>query len=105
VLWPRATHVIWLNFGRTTVFSRLLWRTISQGVTGKPLSHGNRESLRMAFFSTKSVLLFSLKTFASNRAKFSVLRKESKFPHLHWIELTKPSQAETLIRSYAADGC
>ncbi|WP_162980859.1 AAA family ATPase, partial [Pseudomonas aeruginosa] len=27
LLWGRATHVVWLNFGRWTVFSRVLRRT------------------------------------------------------------------------------
>ena len=37
VLWSRATHVVWLNFGRWTVFSRVLRRTIGRG-TGLPLN-------------------------------------------------------------------
>ena len=29
LIWPRATHVVWLNYGRLTVFGRVLWRTIA----------------------------------------------------------------------------
>lgn len=42
LLWSRATHVVWLNYGRFTVFSRLLRRTLGHGITRKRLSHGNR---------------------------------------------------------------
>ena len=31
LLWGRATHVVWLNFGRWTVFSRVLRRTLARG--------------------------------------------------------------------------
>ena len=49
LLWPRATHVVWLNHSRPRVFSRVLWRTLSRGLLRTRLSHGNRESLGMAF--------------------------------------------------------
>ena len=44
LLWPRATHIVWLNFGRFTVFSRVIGRTIRRIATGQPLWAGNRES-------------------------------------------------------------
>ncbi|MFO6214694.1 AAA family ATPase, partial [Pseudomonas aeruginosa] len=59
LLWGRATHVVWLNFGRWTVFSRVLRRTLARGLLRTRLSHGNRESLRMAFCSRDSILLWS----------------------------------------------
>lgn len=97
LLWSRATHVVWLNYGRFTIFSRLLWRTLGHGITRKRLSHGNRESLRMAFFSKDSVLLWSLSTYAKNRSKFSALREHGEYAHLQWTELSKPSQATAFL--------
>ncbi|OXJ26084.1 MULTISPECIES: toxin [Burkholderia] len=96
VLWSRATHVVWLNFGRRTVFSRVLWRTLSRGLMRTELSHGNRESLRMAF-SRESVLLWSYTTFARNRVKFAGLRDDPTFAHLHWTEITRPSHTRAVI--------
>ena len=93
ILWPQASHVLWLNYSRFTVFSRLLWRTLGHGITRKQLSHGNRESLRMAFFSKDSVLLWALSTYEKNQSKFAALRDQGEFPHLQWIEITDPSQA------------
>ncbi|ALX17338.1 toxin [Burkholderia cepacia JBK9] len=97
VLWSRATHVVWLNFGRWTVFSRVLWRTISRGLMRTELSHGNRESLRMAFCSRDSVLLWSCTTFAKNRVKFTGLRDDPKYAHLQWTEITEPSRTRAFI--------
>lgn len=102
VLWPQATHVVWLNYGRFTVFSRVLWRTLSRGLARTRLSHGNRESLRMAFFSKDSILLWSLTTYSKNQKKFAALRDHAQFSHLQWTELTKPSQAPEFLKAVAA---
>lgn len=102
VLWSRATHVVWLNYGRFTVFSRLLWRTLSRGLTRTRLSHGNRESLRMAFLSRDSILLWSLSTYSTNRSKFASLRDHGEFAHLQWTEITQPSQALEFLGAVAA---
>ena len=104
VLWSRATHVVWLNYGRFTVFSRLLWRTLSRGLSHTQLSHGNRESLRKAFFSKDSILLWSLTTYPKNQAKFAALRRQGDFAHLQWIELSRPSQARAFLAAYTEQG-
>lgn len=104
VLWSRATHIVWLNFDRLTVFSRVLWRTVSRGVFRTVLFNGNRESMRMAFFSKESVLLWSLTTFSRNRTKFSLLRQDPKFAHLEWTEITKPSHTDAFIQSRSCVG-
>lgn len=104
-LWGRATHIVWLNYGRATVFSRVLWRTVSRGLLRTQLAHGNPESLRMAFFSRDSVLWWSYSTFARNRVKFAGLREDPEYGHLAWTEITKPSRARAFIRVHArADG-
>ena len=100
---PGATHVIWLNYGRFTVFSRLLRRTLGRGITRAPLFNGNRESLRMAFLSKDSILLWSVSTYAKNQAKFAELRAGGAFAQLRWVELTKPAQAEELIQRLGAE--
>ena len=105
VLWSRATHVVWLNYGRFTVFSRLLWRTLSRGIARTRLSHGNRESLRMAFFSRDSILLWSLSTYAKNQEKFAALRGGDEFAHLQWTEITEPSRATAFLKDAAASSC
>jgi adenylate kinase family enzyme len=103
VLWARATHIIWMNFSRTTVFSRVLIRTVRRIVWRTTLSHGNRESFRAAFMSKDSIVLWSLTTFARNRRKFAALRQDSQFAHLHWTELTQPSQTEECIAGFARE--
>ena len=102
ILWPRATHVIWLNYSRWTVFTRLLRRTFVVATTKAPLSHGNRESLRRAFCSRDSVLWWSMSTYAKNQSKYAALRASNAFAHLQWSEFTHPSQALTFLQQLQA---
>ena len=101
LLWPRATHIVWLNFSRATVFRRVLWRTLSRGLLRTRLSHGNRESLRMALFSRASILRWSWTTFASNRRKFAALRDDPAYADLKWIELSRPAECQALLARFA----
>jgi adenylate kinase family enzyme len=104
VLWPRATHIVWLNYGRFTVFSRLLRRTLARGLTGAEVCNGNRESLLTAFGSKDSVLLWSLTTYAGNRVKFRRLQQEPRFAHLQWTEVVDPARADEALRRLAGAG-
>ena len=104
VLWPLATHVIWLNFSRTLVFSRVFWRTIQRVALRQRLWHGNRESIRKAFFSRESILLWSLTTHAKNQEKFGRLRAHPEFAHLTWLELKHPGQARALLSELGQAG-
>ena len=98
-LWPRATHIVWLNYGRWTVFSRVLWRTIRRAALGTQLFHGNRESWRSAFFSKDSILQWSWQTFAKNQRKYSDLRASGQFAQAQWLEFHTPQQAERWLVS------
>ena len=101
VLWSRATHVIWLHFSRTVVFSRVLWRTLRRAVTRERLWHGNSESLVKAFFSRDSIVLWSLTTYAKNVTKYTALRNQAAYAHLQWSVLTKPAQASRFLALHA----
>ena len=96
-LWPRATHVVWLNYSRRVVFMRVLRRTLHRGLTRSKLSHGNRESLRTAFFSKDSILCWSYSTFRKNQHKYAALRRDPAYAHLEWTELNRPAQAKAFI--------
>ena len=97
LLWPRATHIVWLDYGRTRVFGQVLRRTLQRGWTQAPLWAGNRESLRNAFFSRESILLWSLKTFAKNRQRYGTLRASGAHPHAAWVVLQRPRQAQAWL--------
>ena len=102
-IWPRATHVVWLNYPRRVVWWRVFWRTLQRGLGQAPLWAGNRESLRMAFFSKDSILWWSLTTFGKNRRKYAALRHDPQWQHLQWLELRHPRAAQATIAQLRAE--
>lgn len=99
ILWPRATDIVWLNMGRMTVFTRVLKRTLRRCFMREELWAGNTESLRKAFFSRDSILLWSLTTHSKNIAKYTRLRQEPAFAHLRWHEVRSARDAQHLLQS------
>lgn len=73
ILWPRATTIVWLNYSFQCVLLRALRRTLGRLITREPLWYGNKESIRRSLFC--------------------------KYPHLSWVELRRPSEAEPYLRS------
>lgn len=71
--WRAADTLIWLDLPLPVVMAQLLRRTIRRATTGEELwGTGNRETLRNAFFSRHSILLWALKTHAKNRQRFEI---------------------------------
>jgi adenylate kinase family enzyme len=98
VIWPRATCIIWLNYGFPTVLGRAFRRTLRRSLTHEELYSGNRESLRRAFFNRESILLWVITTYRRRQKQFSQLRASNAFNHLQWVEFRKPREAEQFLR-------
>lgn len=96
LIWPRATAVVWLNFGFMTALSRTLNRTVHHILSQEPYWHGNRESVTRAF-SRDSILLYFLTTFHRRRRQYRALQGGGEYPHLAWMELRHPSQASRFL--------
>jgi adenylate kinase family enzyme/GNAT superfamily N-acetyltransferase len=99
ILWPRATTIVWLNYSFQRVLLRALRRTFRRFVTQEELWHGNRESLRRSFLSRESILLWVISTFHRRRKELASLRASGRYPHLSWVELRRPRDAEPYLRS------
>ena len=71
--WRPADTLIWLDLPLPLVIWRLFWRTLRRAFTREELwGTGNTESLRNAFFSRHSILLYALKTHRDNRRRFTI---------------------------------
>lgn len=71
--WRAADTLVWLDLPLPIVMSRLVRRTIRRATTGEELwGTGNRETLRNAFLSRNSILLWALKTHRKNRERFTL---------------------------------
>ena len=98
LIWPRATCVVWLNYGFPIVFARALRRTLRRSLTREELYSGNRESLRRSFLHRDSILLWVITTYKRRKKSFLQLRASNVFNHLQWVEFRKPCDAEHFLR-------
>lgn len=66
----RADLVVWLDLPTRVWFPRLFLRTVRRIVRREIFLNGNRESLRSAFFSRDSLLLYALRTHQARRRSY-----------------------------------
>lgn len=97
LVWGNATHIVWLNYPFLLVFCRALRRTVIRVFKKVELFSGNRETFKQAFLSKDSILWWVLTTFQSRRRQYCSLFTGRKFPHLAYIELQNPREAEALL--------
>ncbi len=95
----RADCVVWMDFAFPVVFGRLLRRTIHRGWKKEELWHGNTESLRTAFFSRESILLWCIKTHWKNRRKCKLTQRTLNGSGVEFIRLMSPLQADLWLES------
>jgi adenylate kinase family enzyme len=103
IYWQKATHIVWLNFSRTTVFTRIIRRTIWRTLTRQKLWAGNIETFTKSFLSRQSILLWSFTTYARNKSRYAALRSSPESQHLVWHEFTRPSHASEFARQARSD--
>jgi adenylate kinase family enzyme len=90
LVWGRANMVVWLDYPRHVVMRRLIWRTVRRIVGKKELWNGNRESLRKAFFSKDSIIVWAWTTHARNQQKFSEALHQPEYSHIEFVRLRSP---------------
>jgi adenylate kinase family enzyme len=109
LVWPRATHLIWLNYSFPLVLYRGLTRTIRRVVTQEELYSGNKETFRQSFLSRDSVLLFMITRFRQRRREYRrVFESDSPWKMIK-VEVRSPEAATNLanilvVRQTEADG-
>lgn len=90
VIWPRVKVLIWLDYPILTIMLQLLTRTFRRSLAKEELWAGNRESLRLSFFSRDSILLWALQTYKKNRIQYPLLFAQPEYDHLEIIRLRSP---------------
>lgn len=103
LVWGRADTLIWLDFPLPLVLWRLLRRTVWRIIRREELwNTGNRESVRTAFFSRDSILLWALKTYRRNRQRFPADIASGNYGALDVQVFRSPAELRRWLRDLAA---
>ncbi len=98
---PRAETVIWLRPPFRVTYWRLLKRTVIRGIRREELWSTNRESLRLAFFSRDSILLWGITNWRPHQRKTKQALAE--IPHnAQVIELHSQRAVDELLSGLGA---
>lgn len=85
----RVDTLVWLDLAFWRLFSQLFVRTVRRAWTGEELWHGNRESWRISFLSSDSILIWAIRTFRSNRRRYAEHFADPSSVHLKKIRFTR----------------
>jgi adenylate kinase family enzyme len=89
-----ADVVVWLDLPLRVWLPRLLARTFRRARSGEVLWDGNRESLRKAFLSPDSLILFTLRHFRARRRTYPV-----RFADYDVVRLRSQVEIDRFLRS------
>ncbi len=97
--WGQAELMIWLDYPLPLVLWRLTRRTFQRRFRNEELWNGNREQLRMFFFSRESLYLWVLKTHRRHRREYPA--QFASMPGLRVARVRSPRELERLLRDLA----
>jgi adenylate kinase family enzyme len=97
LIWPRATHLVWLNLPFIRVFRQALSRTLQRILTREELWSGNRETLKGALFERDAILWWVIRTHRRRRRQYQQLLTEARYRHLVVSEIHSPAEVENLL--------
>ena len=96
VLWPRATTLVWLDYSRPRVMSRVIRRSLDRVVMRRELWNGNRSDWRR-WGDPEHAIRWAWRTHAKNRAKYERLTALAEWSHLEVVRLRRPRDARALL--------
>ena len=98
MVWSRATHLAWLDYGLATVLARVLWRTACRVFSQQELWNGNRESFR-GIFGRDSIIWYAFTSHRRHRKRYLALLAGEEFRHLTVLRFNRPQEASHWLQS------
>ncbi|HDR2890817.1 TPA: adenylate kinase [Enterobacter asburiae] len=104
VKWRNVDLVVWVDYG----FARILYQAVSRAFRRAWHKQelwpgtGNCESFRRSFFSRESIIIWTIKTWRSNRERYEADMRNPQYHHIRFVRITRRQDAETLISSLKA---
>ena len=105
VKWKYTQTVIWIDYSFKRVLFQAFKRAIYRSLTKKELWPGtnNRESFRQSFLSKQSILLWTLKTYKTNKIRYEKMMSDPQFAHIQFIRLKNPKEVNLFLAKVAAN--
>jgi adenylate kinase family enzyme len=103
LIMARATHLIWLDYSRAVVMSRVLRRSFARAWTGRELwpGTGNREAWRR-WLDKDHPIRWAWDTFDSRRARYAAMFDDPALAGVTRYRLRRPGEADGVAMALKA---
>jgi len=92
LVWPRAEAVVWLDYARSVVMRRVVWRTLMRGLRREVLWAGNIESLGRAL-GEDSIVRWAWTSYPVVRERYErLLLGSERMEHLAVVHHRSPTE-------------
>ena len=99
IKWQQTQIVVFLDLPFHIVLYRIIKRSLLRGIKKQELWHGNTETLCKHLFTRDSMILWTIKTFHTNRRLCAKLFEDSKYSHIKFVKLRSKRNVENFINS------
>ena len=102
--WSRVQLVIWMDLPFLQTIYRVTRRCIQRSVYQTEIwpGTGNRETLRKAFLSRDSVILWALSSYRNNRRRYAKMMTAPEFAHIWFVRLQDSRDVNELLMAAEA---
>lgn len=104
IKWRNVDTVVWVDYSLWRTIFHAVTRALKRSIAGKELwpNTGNKETLKKSFFSKDSIILWTLKTYHSNRDRYVSDMEDPRYQHIRFVRLTTPAQARRFLCGLSA---
>jgi adenylate kinase family enzyme len=100
VSWPRATHLVWLDYDRPVIMWRVIRRSVVRVVSRTELWSGNVERWRHLLRPSHPIR-WAWRTWRRHREEIGALLRQDAHVHLVVYRLRRPADARRVVRDLA----
>lgn len=106
IKWASVDCVVWLDYPFLKTFRQAVLRAFRRSLTQEEIwpGTGNRESFRKSFLSKDSIILWTLKTYRSNRERYRELMAQDEGRAHDFVRIGSPGDAAEVLRQLRSGG-
>jgi adenylate kinase family enzyme len=103
LIWPRATHLVWLDYERLPIMARVVRRSVGRALSGRELWNGNREDWRNWWHASHPIR-WAWSQWRGRRQAIEALLAGGAYPGLQVRRLRRPGEAAAVLQALLRDG-
>ena len=97
IKWKRVQMVVYLDLPFHIALYRIIKRSLLRGIKNEELWHGNKETVWKHLFTRDSMILWTMKTFFTNRKRFAINSKNPEYSHIKFVRLRSKKEIGNFV--------